>query len=235
VGFENHAGCVTQGRVKKCLLAVLGSCWLLVGSPARAQTDLETLEQELGTEQPPAGAEVPQPGDDPSPEELEPPPLEPAEAPHLAEDEINVGDPAAQRAGVSLGVLVGWGFASQRPGPWTFGFGVHGGYTAGNHLHLGAKFVYFLGEQRRHLFDFGMEVGYSLQFGIFRLIPTAGVGIAFVTVGEATQPHAYLAPGSYLRFEFDGFYVGADVRGQFVFSDPKGMALVSMGMIGLSY
>lgn len=206
-----------------------------------AQTDTRALERELRGEQVPDGATLPE-AREPTPEELEPPPLEPAsEAPpvpepeELTEAEIAIDQNTLPEAGVTLGFVIGWGFALEPPNPWAFGIGIQGGYTTESHLHLGGRFVYFLGESGQNIFDFGLEGGYSLDVGVLRVIPVVGVGIAFLSTGSVSSPEPYLAPGLQVRLVFEGFYAGIEARWQFMFADPVRMGILPMAAIGLSY
>lgn len=228
-----------MGWTWRCALLTL--LWSAGAQPARAQADAETLERELSGEQVPEGARLPDERD-PTPEELEPPPLEaPALAPPapepapLSEDEIAVGDGTLPAAGVTLGFVLGWGVPLEPPNPWAFGLGVQGSYTAQNHLLLGARFVYFIGQQGQNIFDFGLEAGYSLEVSVLRVVPVLGLGSAFLTRGTVSSPEPYLAPGLLARLVFDGVYAGFEARWLFVFADPVRMGIVPMAAIGLSY
>jgi hypothetical protein len=217
--------------------AVVGMVWALGASLAVAQADPEQVERELRGDEVPEGATLPE-ANEPTPEELEPPPLEAPPVPEpseLSEEEIVLGEGDLPDAGVTLGFVIGWGFALEPPNPWAFGIGIQGGYTADFHLHLGGRFVYFLGESGQNIFDFGLEAGYSLEASVLRFIPVLGVGIAFLTQGSVSSPEGYLAPGFQVRAVFDGFYVGMEVRGQFMFADPARMGILPMAAIGLSY
>jgi len=224
-------------RAYPCVVVLV----MLVAAPAGAQKDTRDLERELRGEQVPHGATLPE-AREPTPEEMEPPPLEPAadappvpEPEELSEAEIAIDQKTLPEAGVTLGFVIGWGFALEPPSPWAFGIGIQGGYTTESHLHLGGRFVYFLGEAGRNIFDFGLEGGYSLGDSVLRVIPVLGVGIAFLSVGSVSSPEAYLAPGLQVRLVFGGFYAGIEARWQFVFSDPVRMGILPMAAIGLSY
>ena len=115
------------------------------------------------------------------------------------------------------------------------GLGIAGGFTTASGIHVGARFLYFLGENELNIFDFGVEAGYSFTAGPLRFIPSLGRGMALFTEGTRSSPVFYLSPGAWLRLQLDGYYAGIDTRVQFVFASPTRRGLVIMLAWGLSY
>ena len=100
--------------------------------------------------------------------------------------------PAADRAGVSAGVLVGYGFDDA----YKFGLGIRGGYTLPQKVYIGAGFVYHFGESQsfdgfktsENLFYVGPEGGYDIVIPSVPQVlvrPYVGLGFESVSVHES--------------------------------------------------
>jgi hypothetical protein len=101
-------------------------------------------------------------------------------------------DTAPDRAGASVGVLLGYGFDSA----YKFGLGARGGYTLPQKVYIGGTFVYHFGQSEsdgtftasESLFYVGPEGGYDIAIPSAPQIlirPYLGLGLESVHVSES--------------------------------------------------
>lgn len=148
---------------------------------------------------------------------------------------------------ISAGLLLGYGISFEDgPNIWGFGLGLRGGYNLGP-IFLGARFVYYFGEDNFNLWELGIEGGYDLPVGPVIIRPGIGLGIATVSYeidvgfgGEDfsdSETNPYLALGSSVLCDItEQFFVGGDLRFQFVFGDAgDGTALIILANGGMRF
>lgn len=144
----------------------------------------------------------------------------------------------------SIGLLLGWGFKTDRRGfpsdPYGLGLGLRGGYALDFGLYLGGYFVYYLGssqkggssvvnvsgESHANYIVFGAEVGYDWWVGDAILRPSLGLGPALAltdatTINGQTKTVGDFAlhPGMSLVFPIDDWFLGGDFRANVVTGD----------------
>lgn len=150
---------------------------------------------------------------------------------------------------ISAGALLGYGLdlEPERTNPWGFGLGVNAGYTLDIQVYLGARFVYYFGEDDANVWEFGAEPGYAIELGQLTIRPEFGVGIlrsgsigpstatgGVTTMGASTSAvDLFIAPGGALLYDVSGgIFLGLSARLQFVFADPdtlKALLLLANG------
>lgn len=145
---------------------------------------------------------------------------------------------------ISAGLLLGYGISLEDgSNPWGLGFGLGGGYTLDMGVYVGARFVYYLGEDDFNVWELGAEGGYAIDMDKLTIRPGLGLGIANLSVPSTTIPGVgtvggsstdlYIAPGAALLYDVsDSMFIGADVRLQLVFADPdmvKALILLANG------
>jgi len=159
---------------------------------------------------------------------------------------------------ISVGLLLGYGISFEDgPNIWGLGFGLRGGYNI-DAIFLGARFVYYLGESEEvlgaefsaNLWELGIEGGYDIPVGPVIIRPGLGLGIANVSIdveasplvaaaggGSASETNPYLALGGSVLYDIDEqFFVGGDMRLQFVFGDGgDGTALIILANGGMRF
>ena len=67
-------------------------------------------------------------------------------------------------------------------------------------MFLGARFVFYVGEEPSNIWELGLEAGYDFKLGIFTARPGVGAGIANVTIelgpdAMESETEIYIAPG----------------------------------------
>ncbi|MGD8863584.1 MAG: hypothetical protein PVI30_26455 [Myxococcales bacterium] len=140
----------------------------------------------------------------------------------------------------SAGLLLGYGISLEDGGNlWGLGFGVRGGYNI-DEIFIGARFVYYLGEDPVNLWELGIEGGYDLAVGDNLTVrPGLGLGLANVTVdiptiagfggGSASETYFYIAPGASLLYDInEKFFIGGEGRFQLVLSDPDSVKAITL-------
>jgi len=184
-------------------------------------------------------------------------------SPVLAQDDPEAGDissdaieadgeaePAEVGGGdkpISVGLLLGYGISFEEGNPWGLGFGLRGGYNI-DAIFLGARFVYYLGEDGFNLWELGIEAGYDIAAGPVIIRPGIGLGIANVSIeidlgpfggGEVSESEAnpYLAFGASVLYDIDEqFFIGGDARIQVVIGDNgDGTALILLANGGMRF
>lgn len=142
---------------------------------------------------------------------------------------------------ISVGLLLGWGFKTDRRGfpadPYGLALGLRGGYALDFNLYLGGYFVYYLGssqsgsssvvsvsgESRANYILFGVEVGYDWWIGDAILRPSLGLGPA-LAVGDQTGKTEVvgdlgLHPGMSVIIPFEDWFLGGDLRANVITGD----------------
>jgi hypothetical protein len=144
----------------------------------------------------------------------------------------------------SVGLLLGWGFKTDRRGlpadPYGLGLGLRGGYALDFGLYLGGYFVYYVGgsksglnaavnvsgESHANYILFGAEVGYDWWVGDAILRPSLGIGPALalndaksVTGKTEVTGDVGLHPGIGVIIPIEDWFVGGDFRGNVITGD----------------
>ena len=159
---------------------------------------------------------------------------------------------------ISVGLLLGYGISFEDgPNAWGLGFGLRGGYNI-DAIFLGARFVYYLGasediagaEWSLNLWELGIEGGYDIPVGPVIIRPGIGLGIANASIdveasplvaaaggGSTSETNPYFALGGSVLYDIDDtFFVGGDMRLQFVIGDNgDGTALIILGNGGMRF
>jgi hypothetical protein len=171
-------------------------------------------------------------------DEWEKPPEE--EKPAQAEVKAPVvEDKAGDGRPISLGLLLGYGFQTDRStdslgsDPYGFGAKLRGGYTFDFMLYAGLYYAYYLGSSTTgggrtsgisttsaSYMQFGAEVGYDWFVGPVIIRPSLEIGlaIAFSDRTGSAQSHTgfHLGPGMLVMVPIDDFFIGGDLRGSIV-------------------
>lgn len=118
------------------------------------------------------------------------------------------------------------------------GFGLRGGYTFGNGLHVGAFANYFIGDSETvgdleltgNVLQVGADLGYDLAVEQVVLRPSLGLGGAFVSASvkgtipdpdgegvikvddDESEQYLLLAPGAQILYPIGSLFVGGDFR-----------------------
>ncbi|HKU38604.1 MAG TPA: hypothetical protein VJR89_10670 [Polyangiales bacterium] len=151
---------------------------------------------------------------------------------------------------ISAGLLLGYGISLEDANFWGFGFGLRGGYNIGA-IFLGARFVYYLGEDNFNVWELGIEGGYDVPVAEkFVIRPQLGLGLATlvasipdftvmgVTVGggSASSSEFYIAPGvSGLYDVTDSVFLGLDARFQLILADSTAKSIVLLANGGMRF
>lgn len=148
---------------------------------------------------------------------------------------------------ISVGLLLGYGISLEDGGnPWGFGFGLRGGYNI-DAIYLGARFIYYLGEDPVNIWELGIDGGYDIAVSDkFVVRPGLGLGIANVTVdvpevlgfggGSASESEFYIAPAVAGLFDVtDSVFVGLEARFQLILSDPTAKAITLFANGGMRF
>jgi hypothetical protein len=159
---------------------------------------------------------------------------------------------------ISVGLLLGYGISFEDgPNPWGLGFGLRGGYNI-DAIFLGARFVYYLGSSEEiagaewtlNFWELGIEGGYDIAAGPVIIRPGLGLGIVNATIdieasplvasgfgGSTSETNPYLALGGSVLYDIDDtFFVGGDMRLQFVIGDNgDGTGLIILANGGMRF
>ena len=158
---------------------------------------------------------------------------------------------------ISVALLVGYGLTlddgssvsgGDSANYYGVGFGARGGYNLGK-IFLGARFVYYLGEDPVNLWELGIEGGYDVALSdSVTLRPELGLGIASVTVSialpgilgvgtaSASSSEFYLAPGASLLFDVTpSVFLGVDVRLQVILASSTVLGLPLLATGGMRF
>jgi opacity protein-like surface antigen len=150
---------------------------------------------------------------------------------------------------ISVKLLLGYGLDLEdgAGNPWGLGFGLGGGYNIGQ-IYLGARFIYYLGEDNFNIWELGAEGGYDVDLGGAVLRPGIGLGVSnlsvtipaipgFTSEMSASETYLYIAPGVGAQFDVsDSIFLGAEARFQMVFADPDMVkALILMASGGMKF
>jgi hypothetical protein len=155
----------------------------------------------------------------------------------------------------SVGLLVGWGFKTDRQtgglgaDPYGFAAGIRGGYSLDMNLYVGLFYTYFLGssqtgEQARviggpvtttaNYMQFGAEVGYDWWVGPVIVRPSLelGVALAFTDVTGASRREGsfLIGPGLTIVHPWDMFFLGGD--GRFEIATGDGVSAFQLAATG---
>jgi hypothetical protein len=175
------------------------------------------------------------------PDAWERPPADAERPPPVARAEVRerIGDGKH----LSAGVVLGWGFLTDRKkarlGADAYGLalGARGGWSFDSRFYVGAFYTYYLGSTNSGVTQgsalpttstanymlFGLEGGYDVWAGSWIVRPSLQVGAAlgFTTKLNAQSPIGGLliAPGVTVIKPIDAFFVGGDMRIDFVSGD----------------
>jgi hypothetical protein len=128
-------------------------------------------------------------------------------------------DTAPDRAGGSVGILVGYGF----DGAYHLGLGARGGYTLPQKIYIGGAFVYHFGQSQdfpggsvsEHLFYLGAEGGYDLVIpSVPQLLIQPYLGLGYENVSVSTPPVGVPSGG----LSVNGFSFWPSVTGLYSFT-----------------
>jgi hypothetical protein len=217
----------------------------------------EAKEEETTEAPPPAPVvePVPEPPvwEAPPQEAEKPPPPPPPPPPQVTE---------ARAKPWSAGLLVGWGFETDRRSTllgadaYGLGFGLRGGYTLDMNLYAGAFAMYYLGGSQTgsnaNTADLttstsssallcGVEVGYDWWIGPLIVRPSLQVGpfIGFtnsrsVAIQSGTLVEVLFAPGVTVVVPWDSFFLGGEGRANLVTGDGVSAILIA-ATIGMRF
>lgn len=138
--------------------------------------------------------------------------------------------------------------------PWGIGLAARGGITLGSGLYLGGGIEYYFGESESvvvpsmgldlevssNVWQLMGEVGYDVAASDSLVVrPKAALGYATVELescggGSCTSNsdgNFMLGPGAELLYVGDGFFVGPELRYDFIFAEETGNALI-LGLNG---
>lgn len=140
----------------------------------------------------------------------------------------------------SAGLLLGYGIGFDEINFWGLGFGLRGGYNleaAGvPEVYVGARFMYYLGEDPVSHWELGIEGGYEIPVGPVVIRPALGLGVANLTVEipanpfiansdttTASEAYLYISLGGTVLYDInEQFFVGGEMNLNFVLADPEG-------------
>lgn len=147
---------------------------------------------------------------------------------------------------ISVKLLLGYGISLEDGlNAWGLGFGAGGGYNIGQ-IYLGARFVYYLGEDPVNIWELGIEGGYDIDLGGATLRPGLGLGIANLTVavpafmgiggGSVSSSEFYLAPGIAGLFDVsDSIFLGAEARFKLIMASTTVKGLILLAHAGMRF
>lgn len=143
---------------------------------------------------------------------------------------------------ISVAALLGYGSLLEGGpvNPWGVGFGARGGYNLGS-VFLGARFVFYVGEEPSSVWEIGLEAGYDLREGIFTARPGVGVGLGSLSLASSpttmeSETELYFAPGLALLFDVaQDIFIGTEGRVQLLFAEPRREALIVLGNFGMRF
>jgi hypothetical protein len=188
----------------------------------------------------------------PEPDSWERPPEEEEKPPATA-----VAKPVEKSAGdgkpLSAGLLVGWGFKTDRRSrnvsgnPYGLGAGLRGGYSVPDiNLYAGVYFMYYLGSAvtgssqyvnnatittNANYMQFGAEIGYDWWVAAVIVRPSVQLGAAlvFTDVPNVQSPIGdfMFAPGITVVHPWDDFFIGGDFRANIVTGDGSSSILLA--------
>ena len=153
----------------------------------------------------------------------------------------------------SLGLLVGWGFKTDRQtaglgaDPYGFAAGVRGGYTLDFNLYVGVFYTYYLGSSQTgsqarvvggnktttaNYMHFGAEVGYDWWVGPVVVRPSlelgAALGFTDVTGASRRELDMLIGPGLTIFHPWDMFFIGGD--GHFAIATGNGASAILLAV-----
>ena len=148
----------------------------------------------------------------PEPDAWEAPPEEKEAPPPSAvlakENEEVAGDGRA----ISMGLLLGYGFKTDRRAryfagdPYTLGAGIRGGYSFDFQLYIGAYFVYYLGSG-------------TTGDSAFVADPTRTIHVNYMHFGAEAGYDLWFGPGATLMVPMEEWFLGGDLRASIVTGD----------------
>jgi hypothetical protein len=187
------------------------------------------------------------------PAEEEKPPAAAAGAKPAVEKPDHGGKP------LSAGLIVGWGFETDRRSasfsadPYALGAGVRGGYSFDFNLYAGVYFMYYLGSSvtgssqyvanptittNANYMQFGAEAGYDWWVGPVIVRPSLqlGMAMAFHDVPNIISPinDFMFAPGVTVVHPWDDYFIGGDLRANVVTGDGTSSLLLA-GTFGMRF
>lgn len=173
--------------------------------------------------------------------------IEESTTPGLSEDASALDKP------FSAGLLLGYGIAFDDFNVWGLGFGLRGGYNlvAADlpEVYVGARFMYYLGEDPVNHWELGLEGGYELSVDPVIIRPALGLGLANVTVElppsfaiaastseTASETYLYIALGGTVIYDIDEqFFLGGEMNLQFILADETLTALTILANGGMRF
>lgn len=177
----------------------------------------------------------------------------PVEETSSAEASADATDVGGGGKPFSVGLLLGYGIAFDDFNVWGLGFGVRGGYNlvAADlpEVYVGARFMYYLGEDPVNHWELGIEGGYELTVDPVLIRPALGLGLANVTVeipanpfiassssDTASETYLYIALGGTVTYNIDEqFFVGGEMNLQFILADETLTALTILANGGMRF
>ena len=219
---------------------------LMASDPERP----EPAEEEAGDQEAPAeGAE----GEAGMFDDERPPGDEPSAEAEPREEDVEAEDGATADKPLSVALLAGYGLSLESgANPWGVGFGIRGGYNIGG-FYIGPRFMYYVGESATtirfdsfgrmrteditaNLWDLGVEAGYDIPASATLSIrPEFAVGLASVSAVQS-QTVAYVSPGLAALLDVsDAFFLGLDVRYQFVATELGASGLGFFATLGMRF
>jgi hypothetical protein len=194
----------------------------------------------------------------PEPDSWERPPME-EEKPPAPPAPKAVEPPAHAGLPLSAGLLVGWGFETDRRNtsfsadPYGLGAGLRGGYTFDFNLYAGVYFMYYLGSAvtgssqyvnnptittNANYMQFGAEFGYDWFVASVIVRPSVqlGVAMAFTNVPNIISPinDFVFAPGVTVVHPWDDYFIGGDLRANVVTGNGTSALLIA-GTFGMRF
>ena len=224
----------------------------------KAKQEEEAVEASESEESATALSEASAQEDVPEPDAWERPPVEEEKPPA---EPVSKPPPPPAHGGLPLsaGLLVGWGFETDRRStsfsadPYGLAAGLRGGYSFDFNFYAGVYFMYYLGTAvtgssqyvnnptittNANYMQFGAEAGYDWHVASVVVRPSVqlGMAMAFTNVPNISSPinDFVFAPGVTVVHPWDDYFIGGDLRANVVTGNGTS-ALLLAGTFGMRF